>query len=145
GAGRGARGGRRGRGRRPRQGPGRAGPRPGRPAELRRAPRDRVRGPRGLRRAPPRRGRGGGSGRHAGGDGAGRGVDRRGRLPGPLVLLALGRVARGGPGRGAAPGVPALTFSYAIDIFDHGEATVDFEPPADAVDLTDSFVPAFDR
>ncbi|MFS8482482.1 MAG: hypothetical protein FWJ94_11310 [Acidimicrobiia bacterium] len=36
-------------------------------------------------------------------------------------------------------GMPDMAFPYAVDLFDHGEATLDFEPPVDAVDVTDAY------
>ena len=36
-------------------------------------------------------------------------------------------------------GMPDIAFSYAVDMFDHGEAAIDFDPPADAVDVTEAY------
>jgi hypothetical protein len=65
-------------------------------------------------------------------------IDGDGYLVRMTYTLSVADVAEA-TGEGWPAGMPEMAFSYAIDLFDHGEATIDFEPPADAVDVTDAY------
>jgi hypothetical protein len=65
-------------------------------------------------------------------------VDDDGYLRRMVYGYSLDQIAEAMGEDAGLPGMSGMRFSYAMDMSDYG-ATVEFEPPADAVDITDDY------